>query len=108
MADSVKIPLGKGTIELRGDPSRFLRGHFYIRIFYSSRPGPCKDELCTMVTSFHAMASDFVPEDYRIIAGNGFYIIIDPAIYDSIDKNRQNVTLRIGFSGKASIKGLYL
>ncbi|MCL4438902.1 MAG: hypothetical protein M1616_06030 [Candidatus Thermoplasmatota archaeon] len=54
------------------------------------------------------MASDFVPEDYRIIAGNGFYIIIDPAIYDSIDKNRQNVTLRIGFSGKASIKGLYL
>lgn len=108
MADSTKIPVGKGTIEFRGDISRFLRGHFYIQIFHSDQPGPCNDELCTMLTSFHVVASDLVPEDYRIIAGNGFYIIIEPAIYDSIDKNRQNVLLKIGLSGKASIKGLYL
>ncbi len=108
MADSIRIRAGKGEIEIRGDPSRFLRGHVYIQIYHSVKPGPCNDELCNMLASFHVIASDLVPENYRIIAGNGFYVSIDPTVYDSIDKNRQNVVLKIGISGKASVKGLYL
>ena len=107
MEQAAGIPVGKGNISINGDVSKFIRGRMYILFVRHSKPGPCTDSMCSQIDEVHISASDLVPDDYRLIAADGIYLGFDPIIFQSIDRNRENVILSIGFSGKASLKGFY-
>lgn len=102
------IPIGKGSISLKGGISAEAARGRYVVLRVSTRSGPCNDNMCQIIrgvkVSIEVPAED--EDNLSIYAGEGIFVAIDKGIAGSIDKNRQEVTVGIGLTGKLYVKGL--
>lgn len=102
------IQVGKGSVTLDRSLSEYAGKGYYITIRLESRQGPCNDVDCERILDAVAELTQLPDESYKIFAGNGFFLALDPPIFSYIDKDRQNATVKKSRLGKIIVKDLIL
>ncbi len=100
------IPVGKGKVILDSSLREYAGKGYYLVIRLESRQGPCNDVDCQRILEAVVEISQMPDESYKIFAGNGFFIALEPPVFSYIDKDRQEVTLKKTRLGKLITKGL--
>ena len=101
------IQIGKGSIDI-GDKALKLIGNRVLSISILTTQGACTDEMCPLIkTAVCEIKDNF--------STNTLYKIQDPVkiempqeVYNSIDRERQHIKLKISLKGKPEIKGFSL
>lgn len=106
MEKNTVIPVGRGKIILDQSLKEYAGKGLYLVIRLESRPGPCNDVDCQRILDAVVETSQLPDESFRIFAGNGYFLAIDPPIYTYIDRDRQEIYLRESMLGKLTVKGL--
>ncbi|MEM0156372.1 MAG: hypothetical protein QW597_07235 [Thermoplasmataceae archaeon] len=101
----IAIPVGKGHISVnRGGISK-IDGNI-ILLESQIEKGPCNDQWCQIQKAVRIRSVLSVPAgDWKILASGRVTLVMGQDIYGSIDKGRQDVTIRVGRSGSLSAKG---
>ncbi len=101
----IVIPVGKGTISIDEKISKTISGK-YLVISSVLEQGPCQDGMCQIIKDTDVSIRDeFSHPEYLFFEGGALKIAIDPDVYRSIDKGRENITIVKGISGKFQIRG---
>ena len=108
MAQEVVIPVGKGRIIIHPSLRDVAASGNYIIIEAKTEKGPCNDVDCQPIYRSEARIGQVPDDSHRIFLGEGYMIAIDQAVYNAIDRNRDEVTIKKSLKGKISIHGLTL
>lgn len=106
MEKSPVITVGKGTVTLDSSLSEYAGKGYYIVLRLDSKQGPCNDVDCERILYAVAEITQLPDESYRIFAGGGFFLAVDPPMYSYIDKDRQNAIIKKSRLGKITVKGI--
>lgn len=100
------IPVGKGKVILDSSLKEYAGKGYYIVLRIESTQGPCNDVDCQRIMNPVAEITQMPDESYKIFAGEGFFLALEPPVLTQIDKDRQEVTVRKSRLGKLVVKGL--
>ncbi len=106
MATEVVIPVGKGRIIIHPSLRDVAASGNYIIIEARAERGPCNDADCQPIYRAEARIGQVPDDTHRIFLGEGYMIAMDQAVYNAIDRNRDQVTIKRGLKGRISIHGL--
>lgn len=106
MADFPAIPVGRGSVSLDKSLAEYAGKGYYIVLKLESSQGPCNDVDCQRIITPVAEISQLPDESFRIFAGSGFFLALEPPVLAKIDKDRENVTIKKSRLGKIVVKGL--
>lgn len=99
------IPVGKGTISIDGRISKMIAGKYLVMSSILEQ-GPCQDGMCQIIKDVDiSLREEFSNPEYLFFEGGGLKIAVDPNVYRSIDRGRENITLVRGISGKFQARG---
>ena len=101
MADSnLTIKIGKGALTIDRKALRQI-GENKVSIRVQEIQGPCTDESCQIIKKLIVQAGDNISVDgLQPVYGQGISIYLDPQVFMSIDKGRQeNIVLESSRQG---------
>lgn len=106
MEKNPAIPVGKGKVILDNSLKEYAGKGYYIVIRIESTQGPCNDVDCQKILNPVVEISQLPDDSYKVFAGDGFFVAMEPPILNYIDKDRQEVTIKKTKLGKLVAKGL--
>ncbi len=106
MEKNPSIPVGRGRVILDNSLREFAGKGYYVVIRLESHQGPCNDVDCQRILEAVVELTQMPDESYKIFAGGGFFIALEPPVLTYIDKDRQEVTVKRTRLGKLVAKGL--
>lgn len=106
MERNAEIPVGRGRVVIENSLQEYAGKGYYIVLRIESRQGPCNDVDCQRILDSVVEVAQVPDPSYRIFAGEGYFLAVDPVAYTYIDRDRQSVTIRKSVLGKLSAKGL--
>jgi len=106
---SEDIPVGKGRVQLGNGVVKVVEGK-YLVLELSEKRGPCPDNMCQLKAKIDGRILDNIddPSSYEIIRTEKFMLAISKAVWDAIDKGRQDIFIRKGRFGNLRVKGFSL
>ncbi len=107
MEISTTIPVGKGKVTIDRSLREYGGKGYYIIIRMETVAGPCNDVDCERIPVGIVEVAQVPDQSYRIYAGDGYFLAIDPPVQMYIDRDRLSVTLKKSSLGKLVAKGLY-
>ncbi len=106
MENSTTIPVGKGRVTIDRSLREFAEKGYYIIIRMETIAGPCNDVDCERIPVGIVETTQRPDPSFKVFAGDGYFLAIDPPVQMYIDRGRLSVTLKKSPLGKLVAKGL--
>lgn len=106
MEKSTTIPVGRGKVTLDHSLREIAEKGYYIVMRMETVAGPCNDVDCERIPVGIVEAVQVPDQSYKVYAGDGYFLAIEPPVQFYIDRDRLSVTLRKSTLGKLVAKGL--
>lgn len=106
MEKSTEIPVGKGKILIDRSLKEYAEKGFYLVLKMETVAGPCNDVDCERIPVGILETAQVPDPSYKVYAGEGYFLAIDPPVRLYIDRDRLSVTLKKSPLGKLVAKGL--
>lgn len=100
------IPVGRGKVFLDSSLKEYAGKGYYIVLRIESTQGPCTDVDCQKILTPVVEIAQIPDESYKIFAGDGFFLALEPPVLTYIDRDRLEVTVKKSRLGKLIAKGL--
>ena len=103
------ISVGKGKVESGKGVVKAAEGKFLVLELVEER-GPCPDNMCQLEAKISVGILDSIsdPSAYEIVKTEKFTYVISKAVWQAIDKGRQDISIRKGRFGSLTVKGFSL
>jgi hypothetical protein len=108
MDKNTTIPVGMGKVTLDRSLREFAEKGYYIVIRMETVPGPCNDADCERIPVGIVEVTQVPDQSFKVYAGDGYFLAIEPPVQMYIDRDRLSVTLKKSPLGKLIVKGLVL
>lgn len=103
--DSMVITIGKGQIVLEKEILSHVQGKSLI-LELGVEKGPCSDDLCQVRSVISTRLSDSIPDKrYKTFTFENYSIAVSDAVYRSIDRGREKISVTVGVTGNLYVKG---
>ncbi|QRF74973.1 hypothetical protein Thermo_00466 [Thermoplasmatales archaeon] len=99
----MEIRVGKGSVTI-DDNILYRVGKNFIVLKLTTEAGPCTDAMCQIITTAEAEIKDSIDPDLLTFQLSGGYLAMDPAVYRSIDRGRQSVSIRAGRKSPLTVR----
>lgn len=100
------IPVGKGQVIIDRSMNEYAGKGYYVVIRIESSQGPCNDVDCQKIMTPVAEVTQLPDSSFKIFAGEGIFLALEPPVFTQIDRDRQKVTVKKSMLGKITVKGL--
>lgn len=106
MDKNTVIPVGKGRVSIDRSLREFAEKGYYIIIRMETVQGPCNDVDCERIPVGIVEAKQVPDQSFKVFAGDGYFLAIEPPVQMYIDRDRLSVTLKKSPLGKLVARGL--
>ncbi|MHB1708372.1 MAG: hypothetical protein ACYCT2_02710 [Thermoplasmataceae archaeon] len=103
----MKIQVGKGSVTIDGILLDRI-GKNYLVLKLITEAGPCTDAMCQVIITIRGTVEKSLNPDLMAFPAGGTYIAMEPAVFRSIDRGRQEVYVRENRHTGLVVKGFAL